>query len=80
VAEFARSFPAELAYTSVYSRHDAIIDWRTCLDPAAELVEVSCTHTGMATDPRVQRIVLQRLAGLQPGGPDTVPSAPVGDA
>jgi len=61
VAALAQPFPTALAYTSIYSKSDAIIDWRTCLDPAAELVEVDASHTGMATDPRVQQIVLDRL-------------------
>ena len=64
VAAFGQPFPAGVAYTSVYSRSDAIIDWRTCLDPAAELVEVDASHTGMATDPVVQRVVLDRLRRL----------------
>jgi triacylglycerol lipase len=64
VQEFLAPFPPGMPYTSVYSRNDAIIDWRTCLDPAAELVEVSTSHTGMATDAVVQHIVADRLAGL----------------
>jgi triacylglycerol lipase len=60
--ELAGAFPADVAYTSVYSRSDAIIDWRNCLDPAADLVEVHATHTGMSADLRVQQIVADRLA------------------
>lgn len=63
-AELAAPFPAQVAYLSVYSRSDAIIDWRTCLDPAAELVEVNSSHTGMGTDPVVQRLVAHRLAAM----------------
>ncbi len=61
-AELQATFPAHVGYTSVYSRSDAIIDWRTCLDPAAELVEVDSSHTGMGTDRAVQRVVADRLA------------------
>ncbi|MDT4906168.1 MAG: triacylglycerol lipase [Pseudonocardiales bacterium] len=61
-AELQGPFPVDVAYTSVYSRADAIIDWNTCLDPAAELVEVDSTHTGMGTDLAVHRIVAERLA------------------
>jgi pimeloyl-ACP methyl ester carboxylesterase len=64
IAAFCQPFPAAVAYTSIYSRNDAIIDWRSCLDPAAELVEVDSSHTGMATDPRVQRIVIDQLRRL----------------
>ena len=63
-AELMAPFPADVAFTSVYTRFDAIIDWQTCLDPAAELVEVDSSHTGMATDPAVHRIVADRLAAV----------------
>src|SRR3989442_454649 len=35
-----RPFPAAVGFVSIYSRRDAIVDWRACLDPAAEHVEV----------------------------------------
>lgn len=66
--ELDRPFPAGLPYVSVYSRSDAIIDWRTCLDPAAELIEVHASHTGMATDATVLRTVadwLPRACGVR---------------
>ncbi|MGH8862803.1 MAG: alpha/beta hydrolase family protein [Jatrophihabitantaceae bacterium] len=60
----ASPFPPDVPYTSVYSRADAIIDWRTCLDPYAELVEVHSSHTGMGTDLAVRRVVADRLAAM----------------
>lgn len=51
-----------LAFTSFYSRRDGIVDWRSCLDPAAEAVEVSCSHAGMAVDPRVRAQVVAALS------------------
>jgi pimeloyl-ACP methyl ester carboxylesterase len=63
-AELEGPFPAQLPYTSVYSRTDAIIDWHTCLDPAAECVEVSSAHSGMGTDPVVHALVAERLTVL----------------
>jgi pimeloyl-ACP methyl ester carboxylesterase len=63
-AELTAPFPADVAYTSVYTRDDAIIDWQTCLDPAAELVEVQSTHTGIGLDPVVHRVVADRLAAI----------------
>lgn len=42
-----RPFPTDVRFTSIYSRTDGIIDWRACLDPAADLIEVSASHTGM---------------------------------
>jgi pimeloyl-ACP methyl ester carboxylesterase len=57
-------FPATVPFTSVYSRTDRVVDWRACLDPAAEPVEVASSHVGMAINPWVYRIVADRLAGL----------------
>ncbi|WP_375489797.1 lipase family alpha/beta hydrolase [uncultured Jatrophihabitans sp.] len=64
-AELVAPFPAGVQYTSVYSESDAIIDWHTCLDPAAECVAVASSHTGMGTDPAVRQIVAERLARLE---------------
>ena len=61
-AELDRPFPPDVPYLSVYSEADAIIDWHTCLDPGAELLEVRTSHTGMATDPTVLQAIVDRLA------------------
>ena len=45
---------------AVYSRTDAIVDWRACLDPAAEWIEVDGSHCGMAVNAVVYR-ELERL-------------------
>jgi pimeloyl-ACP methyl ester carboxylesterase len=50
------------SFTSVFSRRDGIIDWRSCLDPQATTVEVSTSHLGMAFDPVVLDIVTETLA------------------
>jgi triacylglycerol lipase len=42
-----------LPYLAVYSRRDGIVDWRACLDPAAELVEVDASHCGMSVSSAV---------------------------
>ena len=49
-------------FTSVFSRRDGIIDWRSCLDPQAKTVEVRTSHLGMAFDPVVLDVVTQALA------------------
>lgn len=66
-----------VAFTSIFSRRDGIIDWRACLDPQAKTVEVRTSHIGMAFDPMVHDIVAGTLAsnrarragagGLSPG-------------
>lgn len=49
-------------FTSVFSRRDGIIDWRSCLDPQAKTVEVATSHLGMAFDPVVLDVVARALA------------------
>ncbi|QIK74191.1 alpha/beta fold hydrolase [Nocardioides piscis] len=48
-------------FTAIFSRRDGIVDWRACIDPAAEPVEVSASHVGMAVDPRVVAAVATAL-------------------
>ena len=50
-------FPSDVAFTSVYSRTDGIVDWRSCLDPAARHVEVGASHIGMAVNAEVFRAI-----------------------
>jgi hypothetical protein len=50
-----------VAFTSVFSRRDGVIDWRGCLDPEAQTVEVSTSHLGMAVDPVVFDVVTSTL-------------------
>ena len=51
--------PARSPPTSATSRctraRDGIVDWHSCLDPAAELVEVASSHCGMAVSAQVYR-------------------------
>ncbi len=49
--------PDGVGFTSVWSRRDGIVDWRSCLDPLARSVEVTASHVGMAFDPRVLDVV-----------------------
>lgn len=53
-----------LHFTSVYSRRDGMMDWRACLDPEAQHVEVRTSHLGMAIDPRVFDVVAGALTDL----------------
>jgi pimeloyl-ACP methyl ester carboxylesterase len=55
----------EIAFTAVYSKRDGIVDWRACLDPAAQHVEVRTSHVGMAVDPVVMEHVLAALREQQ---------------
>lgn len=51
--ESREPLPHDVDFTAIYSRRDGIVDWRACVDPEAEAVEVSASHVGMAVDPRV---------------------------
>lgn len=57
-------FPSKVGFVSVYSRSDGIVDWRSCLDPDAETIEVQSTHIGMAMNAAVYRVLAERLAIL----------------
>lgn len=61
--ESRRPIPASVAFTSIYSKRDGIVDWRACVDPLAVGVEVSTSHIGMAIDPRVIDHVVAALRG-----------------
>jgi pimeloyl-ACP methyl ester carboxylesterase len=62
----AEKLPRGVGFVSVYSQSDGIVDWRACLDPAAdELVEVRTSHCGMAVHPSVWRAVADALADFR---------------
>lgn len=52
---------AGVGFTAIYSRRDGVVDWRSCLDPDAEHVEVRSSHLGMAVDPVVRALVVDAL-------------------
>jgi pimeloyl-ACP methyl ester carboxylesterase len=56
--------PASIPATSIYSRSDAIVSWRTSMLPAAgrhENVEVRGSHLGLGHNPAVIVVVADRL-------------------
>lgn len=63
--ESQKPLDAELAFTAIYSKRDGIVDWRACLDPSADQIEVPTSHCGMAVDPIVMDHVLAALRGQQ---------------
>jgi triacylglycerol lipase len=60
----AGPFPPEVGYVALYSRTDGIVDWRACLDPAAEQVEVRASHVGMAVNASVYAEIGHALAAF----------------
>jgi len=65
--ELAAPLAAHIEAVAVHSRSDAIVDWRACLDPHAEIVEVDSSHCGMSVHPAVYR-VLDSVLDSAPAG------------
>jgi triacylglycerol lipase len=61
----------DVGYLSVYSKSDGVVNWRACLDPHAEQLEIDASHIGMAISPRAWRAVHHALADFRgaDGGP-----------
>jgi hypothetical protein len=59
---------SDVGYLSVYSKLDGIVDWRACLDPHAEHLEITASHCGMAVSPRAYRAVAQALSEFREAG------------
>jgi pimeloyl-ACP methyl ester carboxylesterase len=53
VAALAAPLSPDVPALSVFSRRDAIVPWRSSLDPSAAHVEVHSTHLGLPVDPKV---------------------------
>jgi hypothetical protein len=62
--ESQQPVPADVDFTTLWSRGDGLVDWRSCIDPGARSVEIRASHIGMAVDPRVADAVLVEL-GIQ---------------
>jgi len=56
--------PHDIGYVAMYSRSDGVVDWHSCLDEAAQLVEVESSHCGMAVSAQVYREVGFALAAF----------------
>ena len=57
--------PVPVPCTSIYSKTDGIVHWRSCLQdegPERENIRVRCSHTGMGFHPEVLSIVADRLS------------------
>ncbi len=57
--------PIRRPITALYSKNDAIVDWRACIDdfsPDVANIEVSSTHAGMVIDPDIWTAIALGLA------------------
>lgn len=47
--------------TSIYSRTDGVVNWKACLRPDVNSIEVHGSHVGLAFNPEVYRILAHML-------------------
>jgi pimeloyl-ACP methyl ester carboxylesterase len=62
--DLAAPFPEGISFLSVYSRVDAVVDWRSSLDPAARHRHVATTHTGLIASPAALAVVAEEVARI----------------
>jgi hypothetical protein len=60
-AEFHADMSPEVEFTCIYSRWDGLVDWRSCIHPDANPIEVRASHIGMGVSPIVADRVLAEL-------------------
>jgi pimeloyl-ACP methyl ester carboxylesterase len=60
---FAQPFPAQVRFTSIHSRNDGVVHWRSCIADYAICVEVTGSHIGLAFNRHAYRAVALALAG-----------------
>lgn len=60
--DYERPFPAQVPLTSVYSRGDGVVRWRSCVVPYARCVEVRGSHVGLAFNRHAYRAIAAALA------------------
>jgi pimeloyl-ACP methyl ester carboxylesterase len=60
---FLRDLAAEpkVPITSIYSRSDGVVNWKACLRPDLNAIEVKGSHVGLAINPEVYRILAYLL-------------------
>jgi pimeloyl-ACP methyl ester carboxylesterase len=56
-----RPFPPDVELISYYTTSDGIVDWRACVVPGAENIEVPGSHLGMGLRPQTVDLVIDRL-------------------
>ena len=64
-ADLRRPFPDTVPFVNIYSRTDGFLDWRSCLDPGSEGVEIDCTHLGLTASVPAFRAIADALGRLE---------------
>jgi triacylglycerol lipase len=60
---FGAELPTTVRFTSIYSRHDGIVDWRFATSEDGDCYEVDGLHTDLVVNVEVYRILSNVLAG-----------------
>jgi pimeloyl-ACP methyl ester carboxylesterase len=60
--DYSAPFPESVRLTSVYSREDGVVRWRSCVVPYADNIEVRGTHVGLVVNPQVYAAIATALA------------------
>jgi triacylglycerol lipase len=60
--DYTAPFPPSVPLTSVYSKGDGVVRWRSCVVTYADNVEVRGSHVGLAFNRHAYRAVAQALA------------------
>jgi pimeloyl-ACP methyl ester carboxylesterase len=55
------SAPARVPVTSIYTRSDGVVRWRSCVRDDVTCVEVRGSHGGLANNPEVYRVLVRLL-------------------
>jgi pimeloyl-ACP methyl ester carboxylesterase len=59
------ALPPGVSFTSIFTKRDEIVDWRSCVDPQGENQQVSGRHLGLIVNREVYRILARTLADWQ---------------
>jgi len=59
------SLPEGVSFTSIFTKRDEVVDWRSCIDPQGENRQVSGRHISLIVNREVYRIVASTLAAYQ---------------
>ena len=60
--DYSAPFPAGVPLTSIYSKGDGVVQWRSCVVPYARCVEVTGSHVGLAFNRHAYREIGRTLA------------------
>ncbi|HKA52986.1 MAG TPA: alpha/beta hydrolase [Candidatus Binatia bacterium] len=71
------ALPAGVGFTSIFTKRDEVVDWRSCVDPQGENRQVSGRHIGLIVNRQVYRILASTLAAHHSGTEQTgLPASP----